>query len=99
MSIPSTKVILRLYIVGDKARSQKAIADVQKIISENLKNNCRLEIVDLFLNPQEAEKHNIVATPTLIKAYPKPEKRIVGDLSNKEKLLIGLDLETPKPKQ
>ena len=97
--MPPIKFVLQLYIIGDRALSKKAITDVEKIVSEDLKDNCRLEIVDLLLNPKEAEKHNIIATPTLIRVHPKPEKRIVGDLSNKEKLLISLDLEVLKPKQ
>lgn len=99
MNIPSARFVLQLYIIGDKALSKKAITDVKKIVSEDLKSNCRLEIVDILLNPKEAEKHNIIVTPTLIKARPKPEKRIVGDLSNKERLLISLDLEALKPRQ
>jgi circadian clock protein KaiB len=95
--MPPTKVILRLYIIGGKALSNKAIADVEKLLSEDSIGKCHLEIVDILLNPKEAEKHNIIATPTLIKAQPKPEKRIVGDLSNKERLLSSLDLEEPKP--
>ena len=75
--------------------SRKAITDVKKIVSEDLKNNCRLEIVDLLLNPEEAERYNIIVTPTLIRTHPKPEKKIIGDLSNKEKRLTGLDL-TPR---
>ena len=97
--MPPIKFVLQLYIIGDRALSKKAITDVEKIVSEDLKDNCRLEIVDLLLNPKEAEKHNIIATPTLIKARPKPEKRIVGDLSNKERLLTSLDLEELKSKQ
>ena len=92
MNIPPTRFVLQLYIIGNKALSRKAIMDVEKIVSEDLKDNCRLGIVDLLLNPEEAEKHNIMVTPTLIKARPKPEKRIVGDLSNKERVLISLDL-------
>ena len=99
MDIPPARFVLQLYIIGDKALSKKAITDVKKIVSEDLKDNCRLEIVDLLLNPEEGEKHNIIATPTLIKVRPKPEKRIVGDLSNKERLLISLDLEGLKPRQ
>jgi circadian clock protein KaiB len=99
MKMPATRIILRLYIIGGKAHSKKAIVDVEKLISEDLKGKCHLEIVDILLNPKEAEKHNIIATPTLIKSQPKPEKRIVGDLSNKEKLLFSLDLEEPKSEQ
>lgn len=97
--MPPTRFVLQLYIIGDKALSKKAITDVEKIVSEDLEDNCRLEIVDLLLNPKEAEKHNIIATPTLIKARPKPEKRVVGDLFNKERLLTNLGLEVVKPRQ
>ncbi len=75
--------------------SRKAITEVKKIVSEDLKDNCRLERVDLLVNPEEAERYNIMVTPTLIRTHPKPEKKIIGDLSNKEKLLTGLDL-TPR---
>ena len=75
--------------------SRKAITEVKKIVSEDLKDNCRLEIVDLLLNPEEAERYNIMVTPTLIRTHPKPEKKIIGALSNEEKLLTGLDL-TPR---
>jgi len=75
--------------------SRKAITKVKKIVSGDLKDNCRLKIVDLLLNPEEAERYNIMVTPTLIRTHPKPEKKIIGDLSNKENLLTGLDL-TPR---
>ncbi len=75
--------------------SRKAITEVKKIVSEDLKDNCRLDIVDLLLNPEKAERYNIMVTPTLIRTHPKPEKKIIGDLSNKGKLLMGLDL-TPR---
>ena len=75
--------------------SRKAITEVKKIVSEDLKDNCRLKIVDLLLNPEEAERYNIMVTPALIRTHPKPEKKIIGDLSNKEDLLTGLDL-TPR---
>ena len=75
--------------------SRKAIRKVKKIVSEDLKDNCRLEIVDLLLNPEEAERYNIMVTPMLIRTHPKPEKKLIGDLSNKENLLTGLDL-TPR---
>ena len=75
--------------------SRKAITEAKKIVSEGLKDNCRLKIVDLLLNPEEAERYNIMVTPALIKTHPKPEKKIIGDLSNKEKLLTCLDL-TPR---
>jgi circadian clock protein KaiB len=95
MNILPAKFVLQLYITGDTVLSRKAITEVKKIVSENLKDNCRLKIVDLLLNPEEAERYNIMVTPTLIRTHPKPEKKIIGALSNKEKLLTGLDL-TPR---
>lgn len=88
----TNNIFLQLYIIGDTAVSKKAITDVKKIVSEDLKGNCRLEIVDILLNPKEAENHNIIVTPTLIKAQPRPEQRVVGDLSNKKRVLTSLDL-------
>lgn len=99
MNIPPTRFILQLYIIGGRTLSKKAITDVEKIVSEDLKGNCRLEIVDLLLNPEEAENHNIIVTPTLIKVHPKPEQKIVGDLSNKERVLTSLDLGVVKTRQ
>jgi circadian clock protein KaiB len=95
MNIVSAKFVLQLYITGDTVLSRKAIMEVKKIVSEDLNGNCRLEVVDLRLNPEEAERYNIMVTPTLIRTHPKPEKKIIGDLSNKEKLLTCLDL-TPR---
>jgi circadian clock protein KaiB len=95
MNILPAKFVLQLYITGDTVLSRKAITEVKKIVSDDLKDNYRLEIVDLLLNPEEAERYNIMVTPTLIRTHPKPKKKIIGDLSNKEKLLTGLDL-TPR---
>jgi circadian clock protein KaiB len=95
MNILPATWVLQLYITGDTVLSRKAIRKVKKIVSEDLKDNFRLEIVDLLLNPEEAERYNIMVTPTLIRTHPKPEKKIIGDLSDKEKLLTALDL-TPR---
>lgn len=95
MNILREKCVLQLYITGDTVLSRKAITEVKKIVGEDLKDNCRLEIVDLLLNPEEAERYNIMVTPTLIRTHPKPEKKIIGDLYDKEKLLTCLDL-TPR---
>jgi circadian clock protein KaiB len=92
MKSPPTKYVLELYITGDTGLSKKTFADVKKIVSEDLKDDCHLKTVDVLLNPEEAERHFIVVTPTLIRKRPLPEKRIVGDLSNKEKVLTGLEL-------
>ena len=83
---------LRLYIAGKSAKSQSAIANLQKICDEFLDNRYRIEIIDLIEQPHLARKEQIIAVPTLIKKLPLPLKQIIGDLSNQEKVLYGLEL-------
>ena len=86
------KFKLRLYITGTTPRSERAIANLEKICETDLKDLYDLQIIDVLENPQLAEDEKILATPTLIKDLPPPLKRIIGDLSNSEKVLLGLDL-------
>jgi len=86
------KFKLRLYITGKTPRSERAIANLQKICERDLKDLYDLQIIDVLESPQLAENEKILATPTLIKDLPPPLKRIIGDLSNSEKVLLGLDL-------
>lgn len=86
------KFKLRLYITGKTSRSERAIANLKKICERDLKDRYQLEVIDVLENPQLAENEKIIATPTLIKDLPRPLKRIIGDLSNAEKVLLGLDL-------
>ncbi|MBW7956878.1 MAG: circadian clock protein KaiB [Deltaproteobacteria bacterium] len=90
------KIKLKLYITGKTSRSQKAISNLQHICSEELKDNYVLQIIDVLEQPQLAEDEKILATPTLIKELPPPLRRIIGDLSNSEKVLLGLDLQHVK---
>lgn len=83
---------LRLYIAGNTLRSQTAITNLQKICEEHLKGKYRIEIIDLIQNPQLAEGDQIVAVPTLIRKLPTPLRRVIGDLSNTEHVLVGLDI-------
>lgn len=83
---------LRLYIAGETARSMAAFANLQRICEENLKGRYRIEVVDLLRNPQLARGDQIVAIPTLVRKLPPPVKKIIGDLSNAERVLVGLDL-------
>ena len=83
---------LRLYIAGKSAKSQSAIANLQKICDEFLDNRYRIEIIDLIEHPHLARKEQIIAVPTLVKKLPLPLKQIIGDLSNQEKVLYGLEL-------
>jgi len=84
--------VLRLYITGMTPRSQTAIATIKETCEAHLKNRYSLEIIDIFQNPSLAEGEQIIAAPTLIKQLPRPLRRVVGDLSNLERVLLGLDL-------
>jgi circadian clock protein KaiB len=86
------KYILRLYITGTTCRSLLAIANLKKICEEYLEGRYDLEIIDLYQNPSLAKGEQIIAAPTLIKKLPLPFRRIIGDMSNKEKVLMGLNL-------
>jgi circadian clock protein KaiB len=86
------KYILRLYITGATARSALAITNLKKICEEYLAGQYELEIIDLFKHPSLSKDEQIIATPTLIKKLPLPFRHIIGDMSNKEKVLLGLDL-------
>jgi circadian clock protein KaiB len=86
------KFKLRLYITGKTPKAERAIANLKEICEKELKGLYELSIIDVLENPQLAENEKILATPTLIKDLPPPLKRIIGDLSNSEKVLLGLDL-------
>ncbi len=86
------KLKLSLYITGKTTQSERAISNLQKIIQENLNEKYELEIIDVLERPQLAEDEKIFATPTLLKELPPPLRKIIGDLSDKEKVLLGLDL-------
>lgn len=92
------KYILRLYITGTTNRSIAAITNLKKICEEYLEGQYDLEVIDLYKSPQLAEGDQIIAAPTLIKELPLPFRRIIGDMSNKEKVLLGLDLREVKEK-
>lgn len=84
--------MLRLFITGKTARSQAAIQNLSEVCETYLAGRYELEIIDLLEDPEIAEIEKILQTPTLIKIYPAPTRRIIGDLSNREQLLAGLDL-------
>jgi circadian clock protein KaiB len=83
---------LRLYVAGQTPRSIAAIANLKKICEKHLPGRYEIEVVDLIKDPAQARRHQIVAIPTLIRQLPEPLKRIIGDLSNVEKVLVGLDI-------
>jgi circadian clock protein KaiB len=86
------KYELKLYVTGLTPRSQDAVKNLKKILNEDYKGVYSLRVIDVVKHPNLAEDDKILATPTLIKILPPPVRRIIGDLSNKEKVLLGLDL-------
>ncbi|HMK66011.1 MAG TPA: circadian clock KaiB family protein [Thermodesulfobacteriota bacterium] len=86
------RYVLRLYVTGMTPRSSLAIQNIQKICEENLKGRYELEIIDIFQKPYLAEGEQIIAAPTLIKKLPLPIRRFIGDMSDTDKILLGLDL-------
>jgi circadian clock protein KaiB len=90
------KYVLRLFVAGINPKSKKAIENLREVCEENLKDQYDLEIIDIYQQPIFAREGKIVAAPTLIKELPLPIRRFVGDLSDKEKLLLGLDLRSQK---
>ena len=86
------KYVLRLFVAGMNPKSKLAIENLQQVCDEELEGQCELEIIDIYQQPIFAKEGKIVAAPTLIKELPLPIRRFVGDLSDKEKLLLGLDL-------
>lgn len=88
--------VLKLYIAGMTPRSMNAIENIREISETYLKGRYHLEIIDLYKNPILAKGEQIIAAPTLIKKLPAPLRRLIGDLSDKEKVLIGLDLVEPE---
>jgi len=83
---------LRLYIAGETGKSAAAIANLQRLCEEHLPGRYKVEVVDLLKNPQLARGDQIIAVPTLVRKLPDPVRKIVGDLSNEEKALVGLQL-------
>lgn len=90
---------LRLYITGTTPRSTQAIASIRSLCEECLPGQYDLKVVDIYQQPKEASRKQIIAAPTLVKEFPLPPKRLIGDLSNRDKVILGLELVTvPKKK-
>jgi circadian clock protein KaiB len=86
---------LRLYVAGQTPKSMAAIANLKKLCDVHLPGRYKIDIIDLMQNPSLAQRDQIVAIPTLIRQLPEPIRRIIGDLSNTERVLVGLDLDGP----
>ena len=90
---------LRLYIAGQTPRSVTAFANLKRLCEEHLPGRYQIEVIDLMEHPQLAAGDQIVAIPTLVRKLPEPLRRIVGDLSNTERTLVGLQLRPAKPRE
>jgi circadian clock protein KaiB len=88
----ATHYVLRLYVTGASPRSARAISNIRKICEEHLEGNYDLEVVDITEHPILAEGEQIIAAPTLVKKLPLPLRRFIGDMSQTERILLGLDL-------
>ena len=83
---------LRLYVAGQTPRSMTALSNLKRICEEHMRGEYRIEVIDLLKNPQLGKGDQILAIPTLVRNLPTPVKKIIGDLSNTERVLVGLDL-------
>ena len=96
---PAERYVLRLYIAGLTPRSTLAVQNIRKICEEHLEGRYELEVVDIYQQPILAEGEQIIAAPTLIKLLPLPLRRFIGDMSNTERILVGMDLRTAEEKR
>lgn len=92
---PHQRYVLKLYITGATRRSQRAITNLNSICEEYLQGHCDVEVVDVYHSPTLAKSANVIAAPTLVKQLPLPMRRLIGDLSERGRVLVLLDL---KPK-
>ena len=92
----ATKYVLRLYVTGVTPRSTRAIANIRNICEEHLKGQYELEVIDIYQQITLARNEQIIAAPTLIKKLPLPLRLFIGDMSNTERILVGMDLRTAK---
>jgi len=96
MIVNEEKFLLQLYVAGKTAKSIVALDNLKKYCKQHLKNRYKIEVIDLVLKPHLAEGAQIFAIPTLVKKMPKPIIKIIGDLSNEHRVLVGLNI-TPNP--
>ena len=88
------KYFLRLYVAGATDRSRQAILRARQLCEDDLSGNCKLEVIDVYQQPILARDGQIVATPTLVREFPRPVRRLIGNLSDRASLFVGLDLGT-----
>jgi len=89
---PDNRYLLRLYVAGLTTRSSTAICNLRRICDEHLRDRCTLEVIDIYEHPTLARGEQIIAAPTLIKELPAPLRRLIGDMADTDRVLVGLDL-------
>jgi circadian clock protein KaiB len=89
---PPVTYVLRLYVTGTTPASVRAVANIKNICEEHLQGRYELEVIDLYQQPDLAKGEQIIAAPTLIKKLPLPLRRFIGDMSDRERVLVGMDL-------
>jgi circadian clock protein KaiB len=87
-----TRYVLRLYITRNTFRAQQALRNIKKICEEELHDGYDLEVIDIFQQPELARQDQVLAAPTLIRKHPLPVRKLVGDLSNRDKVVVGLEI-------
>jgi circadian clock protein KaiB len=92
-----SRCLLKLYVTGRTPRSQRAIDNLQRICDEHLAGRYDMHVIDVLLAPEVAEREHILATPTVVKELPLPPRRIIGDLSDAARVLLGLELTSKDP--
>jgi circadian clock protein KaiB len=90
----SIKYVLCLYVAGETPKSLSALDNLKKICAQHLDGSYRIKVIDLLKNPKLARDHQILALPTLVRQLPSPMRKIIGDLSNTERVLVGLDIKS-----
>lgn len=95
-TLPIGKYVLCLYVAGETARSATALANLKEICKSHLPPGYKIKVIDLIKNPRLARDHQIIALPTLVRQLPVPIRKIIGDLSNTERVLVGLDIKPIK---
>jgi circadian clock protein KaiB len=95
--VSPSRYLLKLYVTGTSPRTERAIGNLRHICETELGGDYALEIIDVLENPEAAEQDRILATPTLIKTLPLPLRRVIGDLSDTEKVLLGLEVQPTDP--
>ena len=86
------RFVLRLYVTGNSVRSTQAVSNIRSLCEEYLSGRYDLEVVDIYQQPSEAAREQIIAAPTLVRELPVPPKRLIGDLSDRDKVLVGLNI-------